>query len=249
MHSKLRVQSENVQIVDKHMLSNYVYQYSEVEKTNDHFEVIPKQIKYTFKTDLRVPKVGIMLVGWGGNNGSTVTAGLIANKKRICWNTKKGIKEPNWYGSITQSSTTKIGVSGKKEIYMPLKEIIPLVEPNDLYVSGWDISSFNLGEAMKRAAVVDYDLQQRLYDSMKNLVPLPGIYYEDFIAINQKDRADNILKGSNKSEHLAKIRQDIRDFKTINKLDKVLILWTANTERYCEVQKGVHDSAENFLKS
>ena len=249
MHSKLRVQSENVKIVDKHLLSNYTYNYSEVEKTNDHFEVIPKQIKYTFKTDLRVPKVGIMLVGWGGNNGSTVTAGLLANKKKISWSTKKGIKEPNWYGSITQSSTTKIGISGKKEIYMPLKEILPLVDPNDLCISGWDISSMNLADSMKRAAVLDYDLQSKLSEYMKDLVPLPGIYYQDFIALNQKDRADNVLKGGNKSEHLEKIRQDIRDFKASNKLTKVLILWTANTERYCEVQKGVHDSAENFLKA
>ena len=249
MHSRLRVQSPSVQIVDKHLLASYTYSYAEVEKTNDHFEVIPKHIKYTFKTDCRVPKMGIMLVGWGGNNGTTVTAGVIANKKHISWETKKGTREPNWYGSITQCSTTKIGVSGKKEIYMPLKEILPLVDPNDLCISGWDISKVNLADAMKRACVLDYDLQTRLQEHMKNLVPLPGIYYSDFIALNQKERADNILPGANKSEHLATIRKNIRDFKAENKLDKVLILWTANTERYCEVQEGVHDTAENFLKA
>lgn len=29
-----------------------------------------------------VPRLGVMLVGWGGNNGSTVTAGVLAN--RLC---------------------------------------------------------------------------------------------------------------------------------------------------------------------
>jgi hypothetical protein len=29
-----------------------------------------------------VPKLGVMLVGFGGNNGSTFTAGLIANMKK-----------------------------------------------------------------------------------------------------------------------------------------------------------------------
>ena len=57
--------------------------------------------KYEFKTDLKVPKLGVMLVGWGGNNGSTVTAGILANKHNITWETKYGKKTPNFFGSIT----------------------------------------------------------------------------------------------------------------------------------------------------
>jgi len=40
---------------------------------------------------MKVPKLGIMLVGWGGNNGTTFTGGLLANKLNICWNTKDGV--------------------------------------------------------------------------------------------------------------------------------------------------------------
>ena len=40
----------------------------------------------------QVPKLGVMLVGWGGNNGSTVTAAQIANKLNLSWNTKEGVK-------------------------------------------------------------------------------------------------------------------------------------------------------------
>ena len=32
------------------------------------------------------------MVGWGGNNGSTITASVIANKLGITWNTKNGLK-------------------------------------------------------------------------------------------------------------------------------------------------------------
>lgn len=46
---------------------------------------------------------GVMLVGWGGNNGSTVTAGILANKHNIKWETKEGIKSPNYWGSLTQA--------------------------------------------------------------------------------------------------------------------------------------------------
>jgi len=79
---------------------------------------------------------------------------------------------------------------------------------------------------------------------------MKSIYYPDFIASNQCDRANNILPGKKCCrEHLTQIRQDIRNFKKQHKLDKVMVLWTANTERYCQVMKGVHDTEENLMKS
>merc|ERR1712070_944162 len=44
-------------------------------------------------------------------------------------------------------------------------------------------------------------------------------------------------------------RAQIRNFKATNGLDKVIVLWTANTERFCEVEKGLNDTAENLLAS
>ena len=44
-----------------------------------------------------------------------------------------------------------------------------------------------------------------------------------------------------------KIRADIREFKTSKGCDKVIVLWTANTERFAEIQTGVNDSAANLL--
>lgn len=41
-------------------------------------------------------------------------------------------------------------------------------------------------------------------------------------------------------EHLNKIRQDIRDFKAHHNLDKVVVLWTANTERFCTENPEIH---------
>merc|ERR1719443_2138483 len=47
--------------------------------------------------------------------------------------------------------------------------------------------------------------------------------------------------------HLEQIRKDIREFKSKNGLDKVIVLWTANTERFASVQSGINDTAENVL--
>lgn len=92
-----------------------------------------------------------MLVGWGGNNGTTVTAGILANKFNIQWNTKKGLQSPNFYGSLTQSSVIKIGVTGTQEIFVPFKDVLPTVNPCDVVLGGWDISKMNLADATNRA--------------------------------------------------------------------------------------------------
>ena len=48
---------------------------------------------------------------------------------------------------------------------------------------------------------------------------------------------------------MAEIRQNIRDFKASSGVEKVIVLWTANTERYSDIVEGINDTAENFLNS
>ena len=133
-------------------------------------------------------------------------------------------------------------------IYTPMNNMLPMLHPNDIVWGGWDISGMNLGDAMKRSKVLDVQLQDQLYDHMKDIVPLPSIYFPDFIAANQSERADNVLKGS-KQEQMEEIRKNIRDFKSKNELDQVILLWTANTERFAAVEEGVNDTADNLLAS
>ena len=82
--------------------------------------------------------------------------------------------------------------------------------------------------------LLDVDLQRQLYDEMNKIVPLPSVNFPSFIAANQRDRADHTLKGS-KQEQMDQLRKDIRDFKAARGCDKVIVLWTANTERFAEV--------------
>merc|ERR1712023_629060 len=111
-----------------------------------------------------------------------------------------------------------------------------------------DISSTNLADAMTRSKVLDVT-QQQLRPLMQHLKPLPSVYYPDFIVANQSERADNVLPGQDKQKHLDQVRKDIRDFKAQNKLDKVIVLWTANTERFASLQSGVNDTADNLLSA
>lgn len=237
------VESPNVKYTPEHIFAEYSYTTNIVHGK----KVYPKTQLYEFKTGRVVPKVGLMLVGWGGNNGSTITAGILANKHTLEWNTKEGRRAADYVGSLTQSSTIHLGSdSNGGAVYIPFKNILPTLNPEDLVIGGWDISSDNLAEAMKKAKVIDYDLQRQLFPLMEHLKPLPSIYYEGFIAANQSARADNMLTGS-KQQNLDDIRSQIREFKTSNNLDKVIILWTANTERFSSLVNGVNDSADNLL--
>lgn len=190
-----------------------------------------------------------MLVGWGGNNGSTVTGGIIANQRNLQWQVKEGVRKADYWGSLTQASTVRLGLNDFGEsVYIPFKNMLPMVDPNDIVLGGWDISSLNLADAVKRAQVFDVDLQKQLYPLMSHMVPLPSIFSEGYIAANQNDRADNVIKGD-KAHQLEVIRGNIRDFKAKNSLDKVIVLWTATTECCVEVTGGVNATAEEVLAS
>jgi len=123
-----------------------------------------------------------------------------------------------------------------------------MIHPNDIVFGGWDINKADLAEAMKRAQVFDYNLQQLLVPWMKDIRPMPSMYFPDFIAANQRDRADNLIPGT-KKEQMQRIRQDIREFKQKSGVDKVIIIWSANTERFSDILPGINDTASNLLAS
>lgn len=245
----IEVNSPNVSYTSDFIQSKYVYQNTKVDRdVSGNITATPIDTVYLFRTQRRVPKLGVMLVGWGGNNGSTITATILANKHNIDWPTKDGLQKPNYFGSITQASTVLLGTGPEGEVYVPMKSLLPMVDPDDLVLDGWDISSKNLADSMERARVLDYNLQTQLKPYMENFKPRPSIYIPEFIAANQAERADNVLTGS-KQEMMTKIREDIREFKKSSGVDKVIVLWTANTERFSEIIPGVNDTAENLISS
>ncbi|KAF2150136.1 inositol-3-phosphate synthase [Myriangium duriaei CBS 260.36] len=246
------VSSENVQYSANEIRSKYVYRTTAVSRKPDgKLVATPKETAYDFKVDRRVGKVGVMLVGLGGNNGSTITAGIIANRRKLTWETREGEQAANYYGSVVMSSTMKLGTDENgDEVNIPVHDVLPMVHPNDLVIGGWDISGMNLADAMDRAMVLQPTLKQLVRKEMAQITPLRSIYYPTFIAANQEDRADNILDGGKACKaHLEQLRADIRNFKEQHKLDKVIVQWTANTERYAQIIPGINDTADNLLKA
>jgi myo-inositol-1-phosphate synthase len=170
---QVKVNSPNVTYDARSITSQYDYHTNDVTRHNGQSIVVtPKTTRYTFRTSTVVPKLGLMLVGIGGNNGTTFVAGVLANKMKMTWNSKEGVQESNWLGSITQASTVNIG----QNVYVPLKQLLPMVNPNDLVITGWDISSLDLYQSMRRAQVLPYELQEQLKPHMSQMKPMKGIY-------------------------------------------------------------------------
>ena len=251
----IRVNSDRISYTPEHITASYEYQSTRVERApgpNGTTEYVAKPFRqeFEFRTERRVPKTGLMLVGIGGNNGTTISATVLANRHNITWHSKDGLQRPNYYGSLVRASTVRLGTdTSGKDVWVPFSSMLPMVHPNDLVLGGWDISSMPLDGAMARAKVLEYDLQRQVAPHMAEIKPLPSVYYPDFIASNQEERADNVIPGTDKKAHVERLRKDIRDFRAAHGLDQVVVVWTANTERYSEIIPGVNDNADNLLRA
>ena len=237
------ITSDNVKSARVNISDNIV----NVDGTKISIERETKEIE--FNTQIKPNKVGLMVVGLGGNNGTTLVGGILAHKNNLSWKTKKGIVSPDWKGSIMLAGTSYIGkTKSGDDYYVPNSSIINIAHPIDWIISGWDLSADSLGDAMNKSKVFDVTLQDKLYPIMNEIKPLPGIYFPDFIASNQKERCNNVLKGSHK-ELLKQIQKDINEFKSKNLVDLVIVLWTASTERCVEIIPNINDTADNLIHS
>lgn len=213
--------------------------------------------EHLLKTNAIVPKVGFMMVGLGGNNGTTVTSGILANKKNLKWETKRGDAKANYFGSFTQCVTTKVGMKVKKaadgsmileDVFIPVKDLLPMVNPNDLVIGGWDINGMDMYNATLRAKVLEPSLIHQLKDDLIKMKPLSGVFNIEYVASNQEDRADNVKKGTTK-ELIAQLQEDIKKFKAQNNLGKIIVLWTANTEKYYQKDIETLEELEKLIET
>jgi len=45
-----------------------------------------------------------------------------------------------------------------EDVFRPIKNLVPMIDPCDLVINGWDISSSNLYESCRRSRVLEPDL-------------------------------------------------------------------------------------------
>ena len=177
-------------------------------------------------------RLGVLTPGMGAVS-TTFVAGVYA--------IRKGLGKP--IGSLTQMGTIRLGQRPEKRVPM-IKDFVPLAALDDLVFGGWDIFEDNMYEAAVHAGVLEKGLLDAIRPELEGVKPMKAVFDPDYV---KRLNGTFIKTGKNKMDLAGQLREDIRDFKERNRLDRMVMIWCASTETY--IEKGpAHSSIETFEK-
>jgi myo-inositol-1-phosphate synthase len=155
---------------------------------------------------------------------------------------RRGLNKP--IGSLTQMATIRLGK--RTEHRAPLiKEFVPLAGLEDLVFAAWDPIPDDALTAARKAGVLEESDLAPVADFLSSIKPLPAVFDQKYVT---RINGTNVKKGKTKRDLAEQLRQDIRDFKSRQKLDRVVIVWCASTEIY--IKPGPqHATIEQFEKA
>jgi myo-inositol-1-phosphate synthase len=164
-------------------------------------------------------KLGILLVGLGAVS-TTFIAGVLA--------VRKGLAKP--IGSLTQMGTIRLGK--RTENRTPLiKDFVALAKLDDLVFGGWDIFEDNCFEAAKTAGVLDERLLEQIRPELESIKPMKAVFDRQYV---KRLDGPNVKTGPNKLDLAEQVREDIRNFKKANGLDRLVVVWCGSTEVFMQ---------------
>ncbi len=147
-------------------------------------------------------------------------------------------------GSLTQMATIRLGK--RTENRAPLiKDLVPLASLDDLVFGAWDPFPDDAYTAACKAGVLERAHIERVGDFLKGITPLPAAFDNKYVT---RINGPNVKRGKTKRDLAEQIRQDIRDFKSRHKVDRVVVVWCASTEIYIKAG-AAHATLEQFEKA
>ena len=177
-------------------------------------------------------RLGVLVVGLNGAVSTTFVAGVLA--------VRKGLATP--VGSLTQLGELPLAGNNGSRQMVPIRNAVQLADINDLAFGGWDIRDESLLEATKYADVLNDRDIANVAEELDALRPMPGVFDKEYV---KKLDGTWVKEGATKYELMEQIREDIRQFKATNNVERVVVIWCASTEVYLE-QSQVHETAEAF---
>ena len=162
-------------------------------------------------------RLGIITPGLGA-----VATTFIAGVESV----RRGLSQP--VGSLTQMATIRLGRRAENRVPL-IKEFVPLADLKDIVFGAWDPIPDDAYTAAKKAGVLEDRHLDPIADYLKAIKPMPAVFENKYVT---RIHGTNVKKGKNKRDLAEQLRQDIRDFKEKNKLDRVVIVWCASTEIY-----------------
>ncbi len=178
-------------------------------------------------------KLGILLPGLGAVS-TTFIAGILA--------IRKGLAEP--FGSLTQMNHIRLGRRDENRNPM-IKDFVPLVDLDNIYFAAWDIFEDNAYESALNAGVLDKALLDQVKDELSAIKPMKAVFDRKYV---KKLDGPHVKKAANWYEYVELIREDIRNFKKKNNLDRLVMVWTGSTEIFMK-PGDIHKDITSFEKA
>jgi len=174
-------------------------------------------------------KLGIMVVGCGAVSTTFMTGVLMA---------RKGLAKP--IGSMTQYDKIRVGRGHEKQ-YLPVGDIVPLAQLDDIVFGTWDVYPQNAYQAAVYAEVLKAKDIEPVRDELQQIVPMKAAFDTNYAKRLNGDNVKTVEgKLPTRWEMVEMLRDDIRRFKAEKGCQRIVVLWAASTEIYVPVCKDVH---------
>ncbi len=137
---------------------------------------------------------------------------------------RRGLASP--IGSLTQMGTIRLG--RRTEHRSPLiGKFVPLAKLDSLVFGGWDPIPDDAYTAAKKAGVLEKDHIEAIAPFLKQIQPMPAAFDQNYV---KKLKGTHVKKGKTRRDLAEQLREDIRQFKKTNRLDRAVAVWCASTE-------------------
>jgi myo-inositol-1-phosphate synthase len=170
-------------------------------------------------------KLGVVIVGVNGAVSSTLIAGVEMMVRGIA--PRRGMVTEGGLGTGTD-------VSGK----------LGLTKLEDMVFAGWDLQFANVYEAAMHHNVLPKDKLGQIKETLAGMKPWPAVFSGEYAA---NLVGDNVVAAKDFREELSIIEGNIQGLIDEHKLDGVVMVNLASTERYLEIH-DCHRTLEAFEK-
>src|SRR5688572_27763916 len=155
---------------------------------------------------------------------------------------RRGKSKP--IGSLTQMATIRLGK--RTDARSPLiKDFVPLTKLEDIVFGAWDPIPDDAYTAAKKAGVLEERDLEPIADFLAAIKPMPAVFENKYVT---RLHGTNVKKGKTKRDLAEQLRQDIRDFKPKNNLDRAVPVWCASTEVFIK-PGSQHATIDQFEKA
>ena len=170
-------------------------------------------------------KLGVLVVGLGAVTSTFMTGVLM---------TRKGLAKP--VGSMTQYDKIRVG-EGENKKYLKYNEIVSMASLDDIVFGAWDVYPANAFESAINCEVLKAKDILPVKDELEAIKPMKAAFDKDYA---KRLDGDNVMVGKTRWEMVEQLREDIRNFKKENGVDRIVVLWAASTEVYVPVDMEIH---------